>query len=163
MKHFFFSVILMIFAGELFAHQQKESYTTVQFNQRTQKLEVMHRFYLHDAEHVLNMVSSSKVDLSLDPEGQAAFADYVQLAFDLKDASKNTLLLSYIGFEIDGKYLWIYQEADKRPPFKGFWVRMTALQDVWPSQINHINFEFNEQVNSVRLKHEDNWQFVSLE
>ncbi len=163
MKYIFFCIVVTIFAGELLAHQQKESYTTVQFNQRTQKLEVMHRFYLHDAEHVLNMVSSNKVDLTLDPEAQSAFADYVQLAFDLKDASKNSLLLNYIGFEIDGKYLWVYQETDLQPPFKGFWVRMTALQDVWSSQINHINFEFNQKVNSIRLKHEDNWQFVNLD
>ncbi|MDG1816469.1 MAG: hypothetical protein P8H22_10245, partial [Glaciecola sp.] len=35
------------------AHQQKSGLTTVLFNPRTNNIEVMHRVYMHDAEHAV--------------------------------------------------------------------------------------------------------------
>ena len=66
------------------AHQQKESYTTVNFNQRTSNIEVVHRFYLHDAEHAINRMLDTKADIINNKQSQAAFAQYVKQNFGLR-------------------------------------------------------------------------------
>jgi hypothetical protein len=47
------AVVFMLIANLAFAHQQKAAETTVLFNKKSHKLEVMHRFYLHDTEHAV--------------------------------------------------------------------------------------------------------------
>lgn len=166
MKSVFLSLTLLSFvflSGVLEAHQQKESYTTVKFNERTNRIEIMQRFYLHDAEHALNRMLDRKADIIRDKATQAAFAEYVQQNFGLKDADKNQLPLSYVGFETEGKYLWVYQETPMISSPAGFWVTMTALQEVWPRQTNQVNFEYQGQVKAVRLKQNDGWKFVAFE
>ena len=45
------------------AHQTKASITKVLFNQRTQHVEIMHRFNLHDAEHAMQALFKKGADL----------------------------------------------------------------------------------------------------
>ena len=141
------------------AHQQKESYTRVTVNPRTQQLEVMQRFYLHDAEHALNSVLGSKANLALDKSAQANFASYVAQSFGLLDAQQKNIVLQFVGFEVEGKYLWVYHEGTPPNDLTQLSVRMSTLQDVWSEQINHINFEFGV-VKSVRLGAQDTWVTV---
>lgn len=203
MKSVFLSLSLLcvvFMSGVLMAHQQKESYTTVNFNQRTSNIEVVHRFYLHDAEHAINRMLDTKADIINNKQSQAAFAQYVKQNFGLRVNESTELSLHYVGFEVEGKYLWVYQEiplkdsvseensvqtktiqegstqkdAIQKDPMqesslqqsfqqkalKGLWVKMTALQEVWPQQTNQVNFEQNNQVNAIRLKQNDGWKFV---
>lgn len=51
------------FSAQLQAHQIKAAITTVLFNQRTENIEVMHRFNLHDAEHAVKPCSTSMLIL----------------------------------------------------------------------------------------------------
>ncbi|PWK53854.1 DUF6702 family protein [Pleionea mediterranea] len=190
------SLLCVVFmSGVLMAHQQKESYTTVNFNQRTSNIEVVHRFYLHDAEHAINRMLDTKADIINNKQSQAAFAQYVKQNFGLRVNKSTELSLHYVGFEVEGKYLWVYQEIPlkdsiseentvqtktiqvesiqkdamqesslqqsfQQKALKGLWVKMTALQEVWPQQTNQVNFEQNSQVNAIRLKQNDGWKFV---
>ncbi|NVJ60182.1 MAG: hypothetical protein HWE27_07330 [Gammaproteobacteria bacterium] len=154
---FWLAITLYVIANSAYSHQQKESYTTVTINARTEKLEVMQRFYLHDAEHALNLVTGGKANLALDEQAQAKFASYISQSFGLLNAAGKPISLEFIGFETEGKYLWVYQEGNPPGDMSKMSVKMTSLQDVWSQQINHINFELLDQVKSVRLSHLDNW------
>jgi len=156
------SMYLAMLIAPVLGHQQKESYTRVVMNERTQSLEVMHRFYLHDAEHALATILDRKIDLSTEPQSQQQFSDYVAKRFSLKDGSGRAITLQYVGFEVEGKYLWIYQEASVPENLSAFSVRAKSLQEVWPKQVNHINFEIDENVHSVRMSAQDEWQTVYL-
>ena len=158
----YFTLFLVIFVGVTQAHQQKETYTTVLFNERTGNLEISHRFYIHDAEHALAKEIKANADLHNDEETRKLFTYYVLENFSLKDSKNKLLPLVIVGSEIDGNYFWVYQETPITANMSEFQVSMSALQDVWPQQINHINFELKKAVRSIRLNKNDEWKLVKL-
>jgi len=158
----YLSLLIFLFVGVAFAHQQKEAYTTVLFNDRTGNLEISHRFYIHDAEHALSKEIKANADLHNDEETRKLFTYYVSENFSLKDSNNKLLSLKIVGSEIDGKYFWVYQEIPISTHMGEFQVSMSALQDVWPQQINHLNFEKNKTVSSIRLNKSDEWKVIKL-
>jgi len=158
-----FSLVgLFCFAGVAHAHQQKEAYTSIVFNQRTEMLEIQHRFYLHDAEHAAQRVIGNNSDIISDPVSREAFAYYAISTFAIQDQQQHTLPLTYVGTEQQGKYLWVYQETPLTDEMDGFYLKMTTLQELWSAQTNHINVEYDKNVTSVRLHIEDGWHYIEV-
>lgn len=145
------------------AHQQKEAYTTVLFNDRTGNIEVSHRFYIHDAEHALAKLLDKRADIMSNEQTQTEFAQYIQQQFRLADSNESMLELGSVGFEIEGKFFWVYQEISKPKDITGVYLKMRALQDIWPAQINQINVEYKGKTRSVRLSFEDEWQLINID
>jgi len=166
-KRFIF-IAVCVLSFSVNAHQQKEAYTTLLFNERTNNLEIMHRFYLHDIEHAINSLEANnknsdekKIDNSNTP--LKIFSAYIQDHFQLRSIDDNVIELDYVGVEIEGKYLWVYQElslSNLDRNLKALKLNMTALQEVWPKQINHINIEKNGVVRSARLNKDQAWQTI---
>jgi len=154
-------VLTLLMSCSLAAHQQKEAYTTILFNQRAETLEIHHRFYLHDAEHALKESTGESLDLSHDAASQQRFADYLVSHFKLK-VDELDLRLEVVGFETEGKYFWVYQETSLPVEIDSLHVAMSALQEVWASQINHINVERNGRVSSARLSADDGLKKIIL-
>mgnify|MGYP000518901695 CR=1 FL=1 len=165
MKTRLFSGLLMLSLalGVSEAHQQKEAYITLLFNDRSGNLEVSHRFLLHDAEHGLALILQGAGDLSVDLGTQKRFANYVQQHFSVRDSADTPLTLSTVGHEVDGKYFWVYQEMTI-PKTTQLKLKHSALHELWPSQTNHINVEKDGWVKSVRLQKADSkrWQSIKL-
>ncbi len=158
------ALLLVLFtANSSFAHQQKETYISLLFNQRSGKLEVSHRFLLHDAEHGLARVIDGAGDLSVDETTQKLFFDYVQTQFKARTQNDEDIELSPVGYEVEGKYFWVYQEANI-PNTESLKLKHSALHELWPAQTNHINVEKDGWVKSVRIQKKDNyrWQTVNL-
>ncbi len=155
--------VLSGFASTGSAHQQKEAYISLLFNERTGNMEVSHRFFLHDAEHGLGLLIAGAGDLSTDKATQEKFFLYVQEHFDVTSAEDKKLTLKPIGYEVEGKYFWVYQESDI-PDTTAIKLKHSALHDLWPSQTNHINIEKDGWVKSVRLQKRDNqhWHTINL-
>ncbi|MFS1701464.1 DUF6702 family protein [Aestuariibacter sp. GS-14] len=144
-----YALLLCVSSSQAIAHQQKAAITTVLFNPRTENIEVMHRFNLHDAEHAVKMLFKKTADILDDPATQAEFANYAAERFMLLNAAGEPLKLSLIGFETEGKYFWVYQETDQPPVLKGLRVRHDALRDIWPSQVNTLNVEGNGDLKTL--------------
>ncbi|NMP14894.1 DUF6702 family protein [Thalassotalea sp. Y01] len=163
------TMFVMMMSTVVSAHQQKEAYSSILFNERTNNIEVSHRFYLHDAEHAIADILGSNSDLLSDLASQQNFATYIQKQFRLLDQSKNPLALGSVGFEVEGKYFWVYQEIAQPENLSAIYIKMRALQDVWPGQINQINVEYSDQptngnkVRSVRVSEDDDWQRIEIE
>ncbi len=141
------------------AHQQKEAYITLLYNQNSGNLEISHRFLIHDAEHIFARLFDMKAldlsgDLIADQRTQSAFAAYIETKFELADENRQLIPLESVGFEVDGKYFWVYQET-VMPEADELNLRHTALQTLWPKQTNHVNVERQGEVHSVRLTHAD--------
>jgi len=156
-------------ASNSFAHQQKEAYITLLFSKNTGKLEVAHRFLLHDAEHIFSQLFDLKqlgfsADLLNDTQSQAAFASYVETHFELASSTLENLPLSSVGYEVEGKYLWVYQETPI-PNGIELNIRHSALHELWPDQINHINVERDGKVRSIRLRKADanRWHLIRFD
>jgi len=136
-------ILCGLFSSVAHAHQIKAAITTVLFNPRTENIEVMHRFNLHDAEHAVKALFDKHADIMDDTDTQQAFADYVNSHFALLNSEENALDLSLVGFELEGKHFWVYQETAQPPALEGLKIRHDALRDLWPSQVNTINVEGN--------------------
>ncbi|MFT6100040.1 MAG: hypothetical protein ACJAYF_002591 [Arenicella sp.] len=145
-------------------HQQKEAYISLLFNPRTGNIEVSHRFLLHDAEHGLGLVLDGAGDLSVDPLTQQKFSQYVQQHFAVATDDNEPIVLESVGYEVEGKYFWVYQEA-KIPNTETLKLRHSALHELWPTQTNHINVEKDGWVKSVRLQKENDsgWHAIDLD
>lgn len=131
---------LLLAAPTLLAHQQKSAISTILFNPRTQNIEVMHRFRVHDAEHAVKHIFGKNADMIGSKETQKQFSDYVNNHFKVL-ANGKPLALEKVGYEIDGKFFWVYQETKEPTELKNLTIRHDALRDLWPSQVNTINVE----------------------
>ncbi len=152
-------VALNALPAALHAHQQKAAITRVVFNERTGLLEVMHRFYLHDAEHAMRQLLGSDTDIISDAQTQSKFAAYVQQMFQLKSPSGEAWVLSPVGHEIDGNFFWVYQEralpVDRSEGPIELQVTHNALREVWRDQINTVNIERGRSVTTLTFQGSD--------
>jgi hypothetical protein len=123
------------------AHQIKSAVTSILFNANSKNLEVMHRFYLHDAEHAVAKLNGKGADIFSDKKTQDMFADYVIDRFKLMKDGKELLPLEKIGYELEGKFFWVYQETAKPEQISSLQVKHSALQDIWPEQVNTVSIE----------------------
>ncbi len=161
-------IILLMCAPPVIAHQQKEAYITLLFNQNTNNLEISHRFLVHDAEHVFARLFvgaelTLSGDLLGDPASQLAFSKYVESEFSIADADQLVLEPISVGYEVEGKYFWVYQEMPI-PDTQEILIKHRALQAFWANQINHVNVEKDGKVSSVRLQKRDGhkWSAIML-
>lgn len=161
--------LMLMFSAIAVAHQQKEAFSSILFNDRSGNIEVSHRFYIHDAEHALVKLFNANADLIGSAQTQQQFAQYIQNKFRLLDDNKKLLPLGSVGYEIEGKFFWVYQEIKQPATITAVYVKMAALQDVWPGQINQINVEHSDieakskKSRSVRIADNDDWQKITVD
>jgi hypothetical protein len=137
------------------AHQLRAAITTALFNPRTGDIEVMHRFYSHDAEHALELLTGGGADLVDQYRDQLRFAVYVHEHFALSGIGAALEPLTLVGAELEGDYLWVYQRTPVPPGLNGLGVRFDALRELWPSQINTLNVERNGEVRTLTFDADD--------
>ncbi len=135
------------------AHQQKNAVTRILFNPNTGNIEVMHRFFVHDAEHAASLIFGERQALMESAESRELFSSYVINRFAVEahydDGSSEELDLSYLGSEVDGQFLWVYQEIPQTELVTAMTIVNLALRDVWPDQSNLVNIERDGQVYSL--------------
>jgi hypothetical protein len=133
------------------SHQQKAAISSVMFNERTNNIEVVHRFSLHDAEHAVKRVINRDADIYASKQTQTNFADYVTQHFSIEQGSGEPITLSQIGFELEGKFFWVYQEAPIPEHIQEWQITNKALHEIWPEQMNTVNIEWNGKISTLTL------------
>lgn len=162
-----FSVLLVLIAalalnGQTLAHEMKTALTKVVFNARSGNLEVMHRFYVHDAEHGVKQLFDKTADLLNSPQTQQTFSRYVSEHFELQTLDGAVLQLTLIGGQLDGRFFWVYQEMPIPPDLAGLSIKQDALQAIWPSQVNVVNVEGRGDMQSLTFDNKSRWQQVTF-
>jgi len=135
------NLALMLWALTSNAHQQKEAFTRVLFNPRTGNIEVMHRFLVHDAEHAMKKLVDTRADLLASDSDRQSFAKYVHKHFSMSDQDGHLIPLSTVGHETEGRFIWIYEEAQIPVGLTALRIAHNALRDLWPEQVNLVNVE----------------------
>ena len=143
--------LLMLSTGE--AHQQKNAVTRILFNENTGNIEVMHRFLIHDAEHAAGLIFGERQMLAESRESRELFSSYVINRFSIeasfREGNSEVLGLSYIGEEVDGQFLWVYQEIPAQDDITAFTIVNLTLRDVWSDQSNLVNIERDGRIYSL--------------
>jgi hypothetical protein len=144
-----------------FAHQQKAAITRIEFNPRTNMLEVMHRFELHDAEHAVKELFNGSADIIQSKDTQKQFANYVSARFGIYFPNNEALPLTLVGYEVDGKHFWVYQETPKPEHIVGLQIVHNALRDIWFAQTNTVNVKLDQKVNTLTFT--DNTEVLKID
>ncbi len=148
------------------AHQQKTAVTRILFNPNTGNIEVMHRFFVHDAEHAASLIFGERQTLMESAESRQLFASYVMNRFSVQanfaNGDEKDLALQYVGEEIDGQFLWVYQEIPVEEGIAALTIVNVALRDVWPDQSNLVNIERDGEIYSLTFQGNDEILSVQL-
>lgn len=142
-------LVTLLTAAFASAHEQKASITRVLFNERTQNIEVMHRFLLHDVEHASRKLFGESTDLLGEIAHRDRFETYVHERFELVDQHGTAIELTPVGNEIDGQYIWVYAEAAIPEGLSELTLSHHALRDVWPEQSNLVNVSRDQDLRSA--------------
>lgn len=131
-------VLAALAGGVALAHQQKITITTVSVNPRSGMIEVIHQVPVHDAEHALALKGVRLPDILGSATSREDFARYVTTRF-LLEVNGKPVALAYVGSEISGGSLMVYQEAPA--PRRDARVRVNSqiFTDVWTRQENRVN------------------------
>jgi hypothetical protein len=143
------ATLFLLVVTQAGAHQQKEAITRVLFNPRTSNIEVMHRFLLHDAEHAVKKLRNSDADILGSETDREFFSEYVHANFTMADQDGRHLLLSPVGNEIEGRFLWVYSETPIPQDVESLTLSHSALLDLWSQQVNLVNVERDGKVRSA--------------
>jgi hypothetical protein len=164
MRHRWLAILALVLAplgsGAALAHQQKIAISSIAVNPRTERLEVVHQVPVHDAEHALKRQGIA-ADIVASDKSREAFANYVARRFKLEAGGK-PVALAYVGSEIIGGNLMVYQEGAKPRSGATLSVNSQILTDVWARQENRVNigggtkvrtfvFTVNEPARSFQL------------
>ncbi|NVK25443.1 MAG: hypothetical protein HWE10_10990 [Gammaproteobacteria bacterium] len=155
-------IVVALISTDSLAHKMKAAFSIILFNERTNNLEAVHRFYLHDAEEAVWEMFDSNADIIGSEETQQKFADYVIKNFELKDQAGNPISLDTVGYQNDGGYFWVYQETPQPKGLTKLHIKQQALQDIWSQQFNVVNVEGLDKVYSLNFTSRDEWQSITL-
>lgn len=137
------------------AHRAPGSLTSIEWNETSERTEIIHRLHVHDAEtgasSILGLGNLSVADI----EDRAHIALYVEERFQIK-SKEETILLELIGAEISGAYLLVYQESPDRLP-QDISIQDRILLDVFPQQLNQVNVEDSDGVHSLLFTKDVDW------
>ncbi|MEL7489899.1 MAG: DUF6702 family protein [Pseudomonadota bacterium] len=154
-------IIAVVSLSVAAAHQQRAAFTTVLFNDRTGNLEVMHKVFVHDAEHAAEDMWGH-ADIVTDAAQQERFAGYVRRRFELRDENNEKIELKAVGHEIEGPYLWVYQEAPAPKGDAKLTVNDQILRDFWEDQGNMVNIEHGDFRGTLVFTDGDGAQAIAL-
>ena len=151
LKRIFAAMLItaVILPSAAISHQSQVALSTVTLKPLTGSIEVIHRFYLHDAEQAQSDLSGRQVDMMFDDMVQQQFGDYVSENFKLMDQAKNSIALAFVGTELDGDFIWVYQEAQIPAGLTDLVVINSTLLDVFPAQVNTVNVECGKALSTL--------------
>lgn len=147
-------VLAPVGAAQVQAHQQKITISTISLNPSTQAIEVAHQVPVHDAEHALRMQGADNPDIIGSEDSREAFARYVTRRF-LLTVDGRIVTPDYVGSEIVGGNLWVYQEAPAPGEAAQIRVNSQILTDVWARQENRVNIGGGTDVTTFVFKSGD--------
>lgn len=150
----------VVVAGLGEAHRAPGSLTTIEWNPRSGKTEIVHRLHSHDAELGVGTIVGEPRLSTLSIEGRAYIALYVEERFAIRQNGK-PLALDLLGAELAADDLLVYQEFAGRLDGQ-IEVRDDILRDVFPAQINQVNIEDGDVVRTLAFSDDDDWRSFSF-
>ena len=125
-------------------------------------LEVSHRFYIHDAEHAASILFEENADSFTSSALPSKFGRYVHQSFVMRNQRNEKLPLSYLGVQVEGKFIYILQEISLSKIQGVLSVSFPALTEIWPSQRNAVNFIYDKKVGTLIFGEGDSSQEIDI-
>lgn len=130
--------VLLLVPFTASGHRMHAALSTLEVNPRTQSIEIVHRLFIHDVEPALEELYGPDIDFFEQNTLDTLLKNYVRERFWVKLPGGAPAPIKWIGTEIDGDFLWIYQEAPLFTP-QGLTIHNTLLMDAADDQVNTLN------------------------
>lgn len=158
-KAVFLNLAFFLCLSSSYAHRGPRALTTIEQNQNTGTIEIVHRLHLQDAEDAIRKIYSEK-DLTLETiEGRAQLALHVEGTFQVVDGETDKpISLSLVGAQIEGDIILVFQEHTDVLP-KLLKIRHDALRETFPQQVNTVNIRLGSYVRTLVFR-ENKWKTV---
>ena len=143
--------------GGMKKHPLHLSSTELNYNAKTNTLEVSCRVFTDDFEDLLGKKYKIKPDLSSaarHKEMDALVNKYITTHLQLA-ANGKILRLNYLGYENDSEAIVIYLESEKVKDIKKLETTSTVLYDYFDDQSNIFHITFNGNRKSSKLTYPD--------
>lgn len=138
-----------------YAHQEKATISEVVWSEASGFLYVTHKLHLHQTEVSLfeaGIIHSAKFE-SL--RARAQLAIYVEKNFSLQTLDGTLVPLELLGAEIEGRDVYVYQQAKLENAPTGLIVSSTLLREIIPNQINHVDVDLGGEIRSLAFRGSD--------
>ena len=97
----------------------------------------------------VSALSPGSADILGSEADREAFSEYVHANFTISDQQGRRLPLRPVGYEIEGRFLWVYAETAIPEHAGSLSLNHSTLIEMWPEQINLVNVERNGTVRSI--------------
>lgn len=137
-----------------FAHREKKTLTTIEWNADDNMLNVIHSYHLHDAETALAAKGIIDTPDLFSLKARAKLALYTAKNFSIASAGQQ-IDLDILGAETEAKTVYVYQQAklDKAPT--ELVISASMLRDIIPGQLNNVDVTVSGEIRSVQFKKND--------
>lgn len=139
------------------------SQTSVWYNPDTESLEIIADLFVDDYEKIIEHTSGIQLFLNSPkehPKADSIVFDYFEKHFSINQ-NDSELKLTFIGKEVKVDHLFLYVESNSVNKNQSLSFQVDLLLELFYDQVNRINFESNEDIQSAALN-KDN-QLVSFE
>lgn len=132
------------------AHEYHSSITDIQFNPRTQSLQVAIKVFTDDLESALSKRNKGKVTYSAASESiKQQLASYLAATMKFELTKGKPLKQSFIGSEEEADVVWIYMEVPlQASSLSELYVRNAVLTELFEDQMNIVNLDYKGKMHS---------------
>ncbi len=148
-------VLCAVPAMRAYSHREKNMVIETLWSPKNELLYASHKFHLHQTEVSLfeaGITHSAKFE-SL--RARAELALYVEKNFTIESLEGTPLPLEVLGAEIEGRDVWVYQQARLNTAPKGLIVTCDLLRGIIPNQINHVDVKLGGKTHSLAFSGND--------
>lgn len=156
-------VLGVLIGGEGRAHGLESALTTIEYNERTNLVEVVHRISSHDLESTLERYFEADVDLAYSERTDRILEEYLKFTFSINKSDGGVVPLTWIGSEQDGDTIWIYQETNGIENAESIRIRNIILMNDSTSRLNTVNVFLNNIEETLIFRGGDHEQEVPLD
>jgi hypothetical protein len=147
---------------ELLAHGFHASFSVIEFNPRTNALELFHRIFTQDIEILLTARAGQAVSLENSARMEKLVEGYLLDVFSIKAADGRPLKPNWVGMKIQVDTLFVYQEIKAMAEVKGLVINSQILTETHPGQVNSVNITMNGRTQTLIFMANDAAQSVSF-
>lgn len=141
------------------AHDAPYVLTSLEWNARTSSLEVIHRLHMHQALDAA-AIDEHGSNIAVKYSSLAAVALYVEERFRVVDAESAPIQFLFVGAEVQGDYIFVYQEAILDDAPYNLRVRNDILTDQYANQVNQVNVMFMGKSRTLIFDKSNRGQFL---
>ena len=156
------ALLALIGAVQAQAHIEQTLLTSVSFNSRTQRIEIVHQVYAHDVEHAFGNTVQALGGLDRIP-AQARVGVELSNSFKLWDVDGEEIPLALVGAELESEFFYIYQEAELSSIPEAMRVEHGMLRNYWPNMQNYLNVDYGDFVKSLIFSNNDGVKTITNE